>query len=179
MTRSDAPGARMAHHRGMTTLVDPRPFRLPAILLGIGLGGFFDGIVLHQVLQWHHMLSTPNPPTSLDALELNTLADGLFHLGTWVVTLIGVGVLWRAAFLNPRLPASSYLVGGVLAGWGGFNLIEGLVDHHLLDLHHVRPGPDQLLWDVAFLAWGAVMLIGGWWLMRRARARVATGGGLG
>jgi uncharacterized membrane protein len=27
------------------------------LLLGIGLGGFFDGIVLHQILQWHHMLS--------------------------------------------------------------------------------------------------------------------------
>jgi uncharacterized membrane protein len=27
------------------------------ILFGLGLGGFFDGIVLHQVLQWHHMLS--------------------------------------------------------------------------------------------------------------------------
>ncbi len=24
-----------------------RGYRLPAILLGIGLGGFFDGIVLH------------------------------------------------------------------------------------------------------------------------------------
>jgi uncharacterized membrane protein len=24
------------------------------ILFGLGLGGFFDGIVLHQVLQWHH-----------------------------------------------------------------------------------------------------------------------------
>lgn len=24
------------------------------ILFGLGLGGFFDGIVLHQILQWHH-----------------------------------------------------------------------------------------------------------------------------
>ena len=27
------------------------------ILLGVGLGGFFDGIVLHQLLQWHHMIT--------------------------------------------------------------------------------------------------------------------------
>jgi hypothetical protein len=27
------------------------------VFLGLGLGGFFDGIVLHQVLQWHHMVS--------------------------------------------------------------------------------------------------------------------------
>jgi uncharacterized membrane protein len=25
--------------------------------MGLGLGGFLDGIVLHQVLQWHHMLT--------------------------------------------------------------------------------------------------------------------------
>ena len=30
----------------------------PAIVLGIGLGGFLDGIVLHQILQWHHMLTS-------------------------------------------------------------------------------------------------------------------------
>ena len=31
--------------------------RTAGIVLGIGLGGFFDGIVLHQILQWHHMLT--------------------------------------------------------------------------------------------------------------------------
>lgn len=25
--------------------------------LGFGLGGFSDGILLHQILQWHHLLS--------------------------------------------------------------------------------------------------------------------------
>jgi uncharacterized membrane protein len=29
----------------------------PALLLGIGLGGFVDGIVLHQIRQWYHMLN--------------------------------------------------------------------------------------------------------------------------
>ncbi|MGD9755596.1 MAG: DUF2243 domain-containing protein, partial [Acidimicrobiia bacterium] len=29
----------------------------PGLLIGIGLGGFVDGIVLHQVLQWHHLLT--------------------------------------------------------------------------------------------------------------------------
>jgi uncharacterized membrane protein len=32
-----------------------------SVLLGLGLGGFFDGIVLHQILQWHHMLSAVKP----------------------------------------------------------------------------------------------------------------------
>lgn len=36
-----------------------------AIVLGIGLGGFVDGIVLHQILQWHEMLSNKIPPDTL------------------------------------------------------------------------------------------------------------------
>ena len=32
--------------------------RLPGIVIGVGLGGFVDGILLHQILQWHHMLSS-------------------------------------------------------------------------------------------------------------------------
>ena len=155
---------------------EPAPFPLSAgILLGIGLGGFFDGIVLHQMLQWHHLLSTPVAPDSIANLELNTLADGLFHAATWLVTVSAVVLLWRAAKLEP-LPSARYVIGGFLVGWGGFNVVEGLVNHHLLNLHHVRPGDAQLVWDVAFLAWGAVMVVAGWRLMRSAPAVVASGG---
>jgi uncharacterized membrane protein len=159
----------------MTTLADPRPFRLPAILLGIGLGGFFDGIVFHQLLQWHHLVSTPVPPTSVENLQLNTLLDGAFHSLAWLVTVVAVALSWRAA-RSTRMPNWRYVVGGALAGWGGFNLVEGIVDHHLLELHHVRPGPDQLAWDLAFLGWGALMAAAGWWLMRHSPAVVQTGG---
>jgi len=58
------------------------------------------------------------------------------------------------------------LIGGALAGWGLFNVVEGIVDHHLLNLHHVRPGPDELAYDLAFLAWGALMLLAGVVLVR-------------
>ena len=53
------------------------------------------------------------------------------------------------------------LIGGMLAGWGLFNTVEGLVDHHVLNLHHVRPGPDELLYDLGFLIWGLIMLMVG------------------
>ena len=55
--------------------------RLPGLLLGVGLGGFVDGIVLHQILQWHHLLTSEGsyPATTVAGLEANTLADGLFH----------------------------------------------------------------------------------------------------
>ena len=60
------------------------------ILLGLGLGGFFDGIILHQVLQWHHMLTSAGyPPDSVQNLEVNTLWDGFFHLSTYIFVLLG------------------------------------------------------------------------------------------
>ena len=34
----------------------PMPAKAAGILYGLGLGGFIDGTVLHQILQWHHML---------------------------------------------------------------------------------------------------------------------------
>jgi uncharacterized membrane protein len=144
---------------------------LPAIvLLGIGLGGFFDGIVLHQILQWHHLLSAHLPADSVRNLEINTLADGLFHAATWVCTAAGLVLLWGSMRDGGTL-AWRRLFGGLLAGWGGFNLVEGVVDHHVLQIHHVRPGPDQLLWDLAFLGWGAVMLVAGVVLLRPGASR--------
>lgn len=156
---------------------DRRRLLIAGILLGIGLGGFFDGIVLHQVLQWHHMVSSPVPPDTLADLELNTLADGLFHAATWIVTLAGVLVLLLAGDGRAEVGARRRFAGGLLIGWGGFNLVEGLVDHHLLGLHHVRPGPDALLWDLGFLAWGLAMLVGGLVLIRQPEPIPAPHGG--
>jgi uncharacterized membrane protein len=68
------------------------------ILFGLGLGGFFDGIVLHQILQWHHMLtSAGHPPDSVENLKFNTLWDGIFHASTYVFVVAGLAVLWRSA----------------------------------------------------------------------------------
>jgi uncharacterized membrane protein len=135
-------------------------------MLGFGLGGLFDGIVVHQILQWHHMLSAHIPPDSVANLELNTLADGLFHAATWVVTAIGLFMLWAAMRRGAPL-GWDRLIGGLLAGWGAFNVSEGLVDHQMLGVHHVRPGPDELLYDAAFLLWGALMVGLGVWLLIR------------
>ena len=138
-----------------------------AVLLGLGLGGFFDGIVLHQMLQWHHMVSTPTPPDTLQNLELNTMGDGIFHAATWVLTVTGVFVLATSNGARHQERATRTLIGGMLVGWGSFNVVEGLVDHHLLGLHHVRPGPDEFTYDVGFLIWGAIMLLVGVAIIRR------------
>jgi uncharacterized membrane protein len=54
--------------------------------IGIGLGGFFDGIVLHQILQWHEMLSNKIPPINLINKSVNMFWDGVFHFFCLLVT---------------------------------------------------------------------------------------------
>jgi uncharacterized membrane protein len=134
---------------------------LAAVVLGVGIGGFLDGIVAHQLLGWHHMLSGWYPR---EDMTLMMVGDGLFHLLCLVIVLVGVALLNRRAPLPERV-----LLGGILAGWGVFNLVEGLVDHQILGIHHVRPGPGQLAYDLAFLASGAVLLVIGTLFARRAR----------
>ncbi len=152
------------------------PTRLPGILLGLGLGGFVDGILIHQIFQWHHMISDArgDPVTTVTGLEANTVADGLFHLGTWVLVLAGAMTMlasWRQGRLAPTW---RFQIGLLLAGWGLFNLVEGIIDHQILGIHHVRDdlrGP--LSWDLGFLAFGAVLVIGGWALHRAGARRSA------
>jgi uncharacterized membrane protein len=154
------------------------PLAAPGVLLGVGLGGFVDGIVLHQVLQWHHLLSSAEtsrldigsfPVDTVRGLEVNTLWDGLFHALTWLAVLAGVALLYsRTRTAAGRSGGGRVLSGWVLLGWGGFNLVEGLVNHHLLAIHHVRAGPDQVLYDVGFLLLGGALVVGGWLLQRSA-----------
>ena len=142
---------------------------LPQVLLGAGLGGFADGIVLHQILQWHHMLSSTqeHPVTSVAGLEANTLADGLFHLATWLAVLVASALLVRGWQRGELAPPWRRHVGLLLIGWGAFNLVEGTVDHLLLGVHHVREGENATAWDLAFLALGALQLAAGAVLARR------------
>jgi uncharacterized membrane protein len=66
-----------------------RPLILAGLVLGLGQGGFFDGIVFHQLLQWHHMFSSIETDMTIAGMELNTFGDGLFHLFDWLLTLVG------------------------------------------------------------------------------------------
>jgi uncharacterized membrane protein len=135
--------------------------KAPGLLMGMGLGGFVDGIILHQILQWHHLLTDQGdfPIDTLHGLEGNTMADGLFHAATWVCVLAGMIVTmhaWQEGKLAP--PWRSHL-GMLLVGWGAFNVVEGLIDHQLLGIHHVRDdlgGP--LAWDIGFLVFGALLV---------------------
>ena len=52
--------------------------RLAGIVLGLGLGGFVDGITLHQIMQWHNMGSAVLPPTTMDAWLKTWCGTGCF-----------------------------------------------------------------------------------------------------
>lgn len=141
--------------------------RTALLLVGIGMGGFIDGIALHQIAHWHNMLSARIPPVTLEALKTNMVADGWFHALTWIITLSGVITLWAAAKAREPMPNGRAFAGYLLMGWGVFNLVEGIIDHHILELHHVRDVPQHVpFYDWAFLLIAGVGLIAVGWFLR-------------
>ncbi len=154
----------------------PAGLQLPGIVLGVGLGGFVDGILLHQLLQWHHMLTSTNDdrigvkyynPDTVSGLEMNTVWDGIFHVVCWLAVLTGLAILYsRVTHHRRRVWTSRALWGWVLVGWGLFNLVEGVLDHHILGIHHVYAGDGQIWWDLGFLLLGALLVAGGRLLQR-------------
>jgi uncharacterized membrane protein len=144
------------------------------ILIGIGMGGFVDGIVLHQIAQWHHMLSNILPPHTMDDMRVNMTWDGLFHTLTWVVTLVGILLLRSAASARAAIPSLQAFTGQLVLGWGVFNLVEGVIDHQILRIHNVREVPNYMVYNLTFLALGGVLFILIGWLLMRARSRAGT-----
>jgi len=145
-------------------------------LLGVGLGGLVDGIVLHQILQWHSMLSSTTPPTDLTAVKTNMLWDGIFNAFAWLMTAGGLGLLWRAGQRSDVPWSTRTFLGSLPLGWGMFNLVEGVISHHILGLHHVNPGADQLAWDIGFLVFGALLSAGGYALILSGSSDVMARG---
>ena len=159
-------GSRMPIHR------PSRAVTAAGVLLGAGLVALADGITFHMLLRWHQMVSARVPPTTVATVHYNTFWDGVLHAGAWLLVVAGVSLLWRAARGGGTLPPTRVFVGNVLLGAGGFNLVEGLVDHHLLRLHHVRDVADPLRYDLAFLLVGGVLLAAvGWGMARDERGR--------
>ena len=122
---------------------------LPVATLGFGLGAFADGIVLHQVLQWHHLNSS-----YADTESAGVLADGLFHAAAWVVVVAALVWAWR----RPSHRSGREVVGAVLVGWGAFHVVDQLLFHLALGAHHIREGVDNYqLYDWGFFAIGLAL----------------------
>ena len=142
----------------------------PGFIIGASLAGLFDGIVLHQILQWHHMLciETHCVVKTVDVMKRQNLFDGIFHLAMYILLLTGLALFTGA--LRDRTFASHHFWGAMVFGFGVFNVLEGIIDHHILQIHHVRFGPSQPAWDISFLILGAIVAAIGFLISRRKDA---------
>jgi uncharacterized membrane protein len=161
--------------------MDRRPLIAAGTLLGMGMGGFVDGILFHQVLQVHGMLSGKRPIRGLPAeqlvvnLEVNMFWDGLFHVMTWMMTAIGLALLWSAVRSPGAVLSTRTFIGTLWCGWGLFNVVEGIIDHHVLHIHHVTETAGHLMWDLMFIGAGTLMLaVGGTMVWNDRGHRVTT-----
>lgn len=138
------------------------------LCLGIGVGGFIIDILLEHILQCHHMLSSRMPPVTLEAANFNMMWDGVADAMNLIMTLIGVALLVRACRRGAEM-STGVLIGAMLAGWGLFMIVEGVIDHLLFGAHHVCSGHQGLAMDLVHLMLGAVLMLIGAAIARRSR----------
>ncbi|WP_347137674.1 DUF2243 domain-containing protein [Paracoccus sp. SSK6] len=133
-------------------------------ILGFALGGFFDGILLHQILQWHHLLSLV---PGIGDLRAQVVWDGVFHAAMYAVAAWGLVALWRAQRQGPTVPRG-IVTGALLMGFGSWHILDALLSHWILGIHRIRiDSPSPLAWDLAWLAvFGILPLVLGLWLRR-------------
>ena len=139
---------------------------LSGVLLGLGVAGFVDETVFHQLLHWHHFYDKSTPAAGL-------VSDGLFHAFSWFATVAGLVLLVAARRAGP-VPAARWW-GALLVGTGAFQLYDGTVQHKLLGLHQIRYGVDVRPYDWAWNVVAVLLLVAGAALLARSRERVPAG----
>jgi uncharacterized membrane protein len=146
-----------------------RRFEWAGYALGFGLGGFFDGILLHQILQWHHLLS--GVEQARQDIRVLIMMDGLFHVIMYVITGLGLWLLRRARQEFPEPGADRRLFADALIGFGVWHILDGILSHWVLGLHRIRMDVDNpLFWDLLWFAvFGLVPVVIGWLTRRRKR----------
>jgi len=133
---------------------------IAGLILGLGLLGAIDGIVFHQLLQWHHMVLSDN-------IQLEIFTDGLFTALFSAKLLWGGVKIFQDARKNQLGSSWRIFLGGIFIGGGAFNLVEVIVDHHILQVHRVKPmAENPLMYDLAFLAIGALLVVIGFMIKR-------------
>jgi uncharacterized membrane protein len=136
-------------------------------LIGFAVGGFFDGILLHQLLQWHHLLSGWRPGDTVSLMRMHITWDGVFHAAHYLFLAFGLALLW------PRPEESSGRRFGAwfAIGFGLWHVVDAVLIHWILGMHRIRQDADNpLFWDLLFFGLGVVaMLLGALWLRRGPR----------
>lgn len=138
-------------------------------VLGFALGGFFDGILLHQILQWHHLLSLV---PGVESLRVQVLWDGLFHALMYLIAVLAIWRLWRSRAQAQHEWGRSF-AGALLIGFGIWNVLDIGLAHWIVGIHRVRlDSPNPLLWDLIWIvAFGILPSVVGWLLLRNGRGQ--------
>jgi uncharacterized membrane protein len=152
-----------------------RAFNWAGYLLGFALGGFFDGILLHQILQWHHLLSAITRPP-FDDIRMQVMADGLFHAAMYAIAAIGFWNLFRARHILAERAADRLLAADALIGFGAWHVVDAVLFHWIFSIHHIRMDtPHPLLWDALWFVVFGLLFIGAGLLLRRGAAPPSFG----
>lgn len=147
-------------------------------LLGFGLGGFFDGILLHQILQWHHLLSLVTRAPFQD-IRVQILADGLFHLLMYLIAFIGLWKLWKARHQFGAAGGDRLLLANAAIGFGAWHILDGVLSHWLLGIHRIRLDSENVLfWDLLWFAVFGVAFVVLGWRLRRSNGSFGGRGGV-
>ena len=143
--------------------------------LGFGLGGFFDGILLHQILQWHHLLSGIEEASQ--DIRVLILTDGLFHALMYLVAAAGLWLLWWSRRSFAASGADRLLVANAVIGFGVWHTLDSVLSHWILGIHRIRMDVEnQLFWDLLwFTVFGLVPLALGMLTRRNRRGDVVRG----
>jgi len=149
-----------------------------AFILGVALSGFFDGILLHQILQWHHLLSLV-PGRAFQDIQAQIYADGLFHILMYVLAGIGLVQLWRGRHELAHAGSGRLIAGSALLGFGAWNILDVGFFHWILGIHRVRVNVENpLAYDVAWIAiLGLAVCVTGLVVRRGGKAGGALGKG--
>ena len=151
-------------------LILKAPVVAMSLILGIGLGGFIDAIILHQLLQWHQMISNILPPTTLTSKSINMFWDGVFEAVTWIYTFIGVLLMWHSRTQSRLTTSTAVFTGGLISGWGIFNLMDSIFNHYLFGFHDIRENASHPnLYNLGFLIISFIFIAAGRSLIVRSK----------
>jgi len=138
-----------------------------SFILGFGFMGALDGIIFHQLLQWHSVYMATDRPGQI-------MSDGIFHFGVSIALVIGGILLWLAGNPTSVEKGNRFVLGGFLMGAGIFNVVEGIINHHLLQIHRVKPGdPNAMMYDLSFLALGFILAVIGYAIRKSSKKQQA------
>lgn len=153
----------------------PRPVVFGWLLVGFALGGFFDGILLHQILQWHHLLSGLDGASSAN-LPFQIMMDGVFHLLMYVLGMFGMVLILRGRADGATL-GTSRILQLTLIGFAAWHILDAVLSHWLLGIHRIRQDSAQpLFWDLAWLVIFALGPLALSWLLNSRGQRGGDGG---